>query len=176
MLLINTFLIIVLAAAASGQTQVDLRTQAKAVNFTGAAATLPLKTGTTLPSSCQPAELFFKTNASAGSNIYGCTSNNTWTVESGAGSSTGQLANLVVTRTGPTVLTVGSGCVIGSPCNVRFGNTVYSIQNSATATVTVGSGLAFIYISSAGVLTVGHGFTVTCSTGCLAPARGRRLH
>jgi len=38
--------------------------------------------GTSLPSTCQIGQLFFKTDATAGSNIYGCTAANTWTVSS----------------------------------------------------------------------------------------------
>jgi len=38
--------------------------------------------GTSLPSTCQIGQLFFKTDVTAGSNIYGCTAANTWTVSS----------------------------------------------------------------------------------------------
>jgi len=68
------------------QTQVNLRTQSKDIDFAGASSTRPLKTGTSLPATCQPGELFFRTDAPAGSNLYGCTSLNVWSLEaSGAG-------------------------------------------------------------------------------------------
>ena len=82
------------------------------------------------------------------------------------GASAGQLSDLGVTWSATNTLTIGAGCAPGRACNVRFGNTVYSIQNGATATLSSGSGLAFIFVSSAGVLTVGHNLTVACSAGC----------
>jgi hypothetical protein len=74
-----------LAAAADGQTRLSLDTQTKNVDFTKAAFTRPVKTGTTLPSTCSVGDLFFQTSAQAGSNLYGCASANTWTPESGGG-------------------------------------------------------------------------------------------
>src|SRR5215469_8615430 len=69
---------------AAAQTQVDLATQSKRVDFSGAAFTRPLKSGTALPSTCSLGDMFFKTDAPAGSNVYGCSQTNTWTVESSA--------------------------------------------------------------------------------------------
>lgn len=60
------------------QTTVDLRTQAKNVDFTQAATTKPNKSGTALPATCGVGETFFLTNAPAGQNLYGCTTANTW--------------------------------------------------------------------------------------------------
>jgi len=65
------------------QTQVNLRTQSRDIDFAGASSTRPLKTGTSLPATCQPGELFFRTDAPAGSNLYGCTSLNVWSLEAG---------------------------------------------------------------------------------------------
>lgn len=53
--------------------------------------------GTTTPSICSIGQLFFKTNATAGQNIYGCTAANTWTVEGG-----GSTVAFPVTVTGGT--------------------------------------------------------------------------
>lgn len=87
---------------------------------------------------------------------------------SGVGGTTmaAQLGDLAAVRTSSTVLTMGAGCTSSSPCNVRFGYQVYSITNSATATISGGSGTAYIYVSGAGALTVGHNLTVACSAGC----------
>jgi hypothetical protein len=74
-----------LAAAADGQTRLSLDSQTKNVDFTKAAFTRPVKTGTTLPSSCSVGDLFFQTTAAAGSNLYGCATANTWAPESGGG-------------------------------------------------------------------------------------------
>lgn len=41
--------------------------------------------GTALPSTCQVGRLFFDTDATAGSNVYGCTSANTWTLQGASG-------------------------------------------------------------------------------------------
>ena len=68
------------AHGAKAQTQIDLRTQSKSVDFSAATSTKPSKTGTTVPASCAVGETFFKTNATAGQNLYGCTATNTWTV------------------------------------------------------------------------------------------------
>ena len=81
-------LLIAMPVAALSQTQVDLRTQSKSVDFTGAAFTRPVKTGTVLPGTCSTGDLFFNTAAAAGSNLYACVSANTWTLQSGAGGET----------------------------------------------------------------------------------------
>jgi hypothetical protein len=78
-----------------------------------------------------------------------------------------QLGDLAAVRTSSTVLTIGAGCGSTSPCNVRFGYQVYTITNSATATVSgTGLGTAYIYVAGSGALTVGNNLTVTCSAGC----------
>jgi hypothetical protein len=51
---------------------------------------------------------------------------------------------------------------------VRFGNLVQSIQRPATATITGGSGTAFVYVNRSGQVVVGHSITVNCSSGCQA--------
>jgi hypothetical protein len=43
----------VLAATGEGQTLVDLRTQTKSVDFSGATSTKPMQTGSSLPATCQ---------------------------------------------------------------------------------------------------------------------------
>ena len=72
------------AGLAFGQTQLDLGTQAKDVNFTASVSTRPVKTGTVLPSVCNVGELFFSTTAPAGANLYMCGTVNTWTHGGGA--------------------------------------------------------------------------------------------
>ena len=158
-------------SAGYGQTLVDLRTQSKSIDFTNANSTRPIKAGTTLPSLCNPGDMFFKLNAPAGSNVYGCAALNGWAVESGgvggAGSAS-QLTDFLAFPSSSTVLTIGGNCSAATPCNARIGNTTYSFTTGATATLTAGTGLAYIYVSSAGTLTVGSNLTLTCSTGCQA--------
>jgi len=72
-------------AAVFGQTQVDLKMQAKTIDFTLAAETRPVKTGSLLPASCVTGDMYFLTTAPAGANLYACVSVNTWALQSGAG-------------------------------------------------------------------------------------------
>ena len=58
---------------------------AAVVDFTGSTATAPMKSGTALPASCSVGQAFFKTDATAGQNIYLCTAANTWTQVQGGG-------------------------------------------------------------------------------------------
>jgi len=76
-----------------------------------------------------------------------------------------RVGDLDVVRTNATTLTIGTNCTTTYPCNVRFGNTVYSFTGSATAVITAGTGTAYVYVALDGTLTVGHNVTITC-TGC----------
>jgi hypothetical protein len=159
------------ASSVYGQlTQLDLRLQTRDVDFSGASATKPFKSGTGLPSSCGQGEMYYRLDAAAGMNVYGCTTSNSWTLEQGppAASMASQLGDFGVTMTSATVLSIGANCSTSTPCNVRFGALVYSFGGGATVSITAGSGLAFIYVSSSGVLTVGHNVTANCSSGCVA--------
>jgi hypothetical protein len=169
-------LALLLAASCFGQTLVDLRTQSKSIDFSALPSTRPVQVGTVLPATCQVGQLFFKSDASAGANLYGCAATNIWAVQSsgtGGGSGAGasmasQLGDLQVKRTSSNVLTIGANCSASMPCNVRFGSTVFTINAGATAMVSGGStGMLYIYVSGNGMLTVGHNLTVMCN-GCAA--------
>jgi hypothetical protein len=67
--------------AARGQTQIDLRTQGKNIDFSAAASTRPSKTGTSLPAACSIGETYIKTDAAAGKNLYVCTASGVWTAQ-----------------------------------------------------------------------------------------------
>src|ERR1019366_1216319 len=67
--------------AARGQTQIDLRTQGKSIDFSSAARTRPSKTGPLAPAVCTIGDTFVKTDAAAGKNLYICTAANVWTVQ-----------------------------------------------------------------------------------------------
>jgi hypothetical protein len=153
-------------------TQIDLRLQSKDVDFSAANLTKPFKSGTGFPSTCSVGEMFYKLDASAGANLYACTALNSWTLEQGSGgggaSSASQLSDFAVTRTSATTLGIGANCSVSTPCQVRFGSLVYSFGSGATVTISAGSGLAFVYVSSSGALTVGHNVTASCNTGCVA--------
>ena len=157
--------------AAYGQlTQLDLRLQSRDVDFSGASTTKPFKLGTGLPSACGQGEMYYRLDATAGMNVYGCTTSNSWTLEQGppAASMASQLGDFAVTATSATTLAIGAACSTSTPCTVRFGALVYSFGSGATVTISAGSGLAFVYVSSAGALTVGHNVTANCGSGCVA--------
>ncbi len=73
------------AGMLSAQTAIDLSRQARQVDFTAAAATKPFQAGTTLPGICEPGAMFFKTDAPAGENVYGCVAQDTWVLMSTGG-------------------------------------------------------------------------------------------
>jgi hypothetical protein len=151
-------------------TQVDLRMQSRDVDFSAASATKPFRLGTGLPSTCGLGEMYYRQDAAAGMNVYGCTTTNSWTLEQApaAASMASQLGDFAVTLTSATTLAIGANCSTSTPCVVRFGNLVYSFGSGATATISAGSGLALVYVSSAGVLTVGSNVTAGCNSGCAA--------
>ncbi|HEY6346511.1 MAG TPA: hypothetical protein VIY49_33890 [Bryobacteraceae bacterium] len=101
---------LLLPAAVAGlicqaQTQVNLQTQGKNVDFSQAPSTKPFKVGATLPATCEVGETFFNTSAAAGANWYGCVAANVWAVQSGAGTGSGGITQL----TGDVAAGPGSG-------------------------------------------------------------------
>lgn len=68
----------------SNSTSINLATQGRNADFSTFTLTRPITVGTVLPTACVVGQLFFSTSAPAGSNVYGCTAVNTWTVQ-GAG-------------------------------------------------------------------------------------------
>jgi hypothetical protein len=115
------------AMALHGQTLIDLKTQSKSVDFSGASATKPVRTGTLLPASCGVGELFFLLGTTAGQNSYGCTAANTWTLQGGGGSGSGLPngtghANQVLSSDGTTAQWVApGGDVTGAPQSMQVG-------------------------------------------------------
>ena len=67
-----------------GQSKLDLRTQTKSVDFSGATATKPARVGTALPATCGQGEFFFLSSAPAGQNVYGCAAPNVWSLQGAA--------------------------------------------------------------------------------------------
>ncbi len=61
------------------------------VNSGGATSTAPAKSGTSLPATCGVGQQYFKTDAAAGQNLYGCTATNTWTVLGGSALTSGMI-------------------------------------------------------------------------------------
>jgi hypothetical protein len=123
-----------------GQTSVGLRTQSKDVDFRAATATAPFKTGTTLPSACQTGEAFFKTDATAGQNLYGCVATNVWAVQSSGGGSALPFNDFQSAVNGQ-MLTIAEG-------RARIGNYVPVVIATGSVTFTSGSGNVKVFIDS----------------------------
>ena len=89
------------------------------------------------------------------------------TPASGSGGSGTSTSNVLATSAAGNVLSIGAACSLSAPCNVRLGGTVYSIVSGATATLSTGTGVAYVYVSPGGGIQVGHNLTLTCSN-CLS--------
>jgi hypothetical protein len=112
-----------LATMVVGQTQVDLRTQSKSVDFSAASSTKPVTTGTSLPATCGVGQMFFLSSAPAGQNVYGCATANNWTMQSGSGGAGG-------------VNVESAGTLVGSNSTLDFSGgagIVYAISNIGSA-------------------------------------------
>lgn len=121
----------------------------------GAASTSPAKAGTSIPGTCTVGDQFFKTDATAGQNLYYCTATNTFTqqLNSGGGGGAGRPYlnyqgtnsdvtgdNTIYSYTLPGNTMGASGCVTiawnlnstnvsGSPVfNLSFGGTVAAFK------------------------------------------------
>ncbi len=144
------------------QTLVDLRTQSKSVDFTAASTTKPLKTGSVLPASCGVGEGFFDTNTPAGSNLYLCTSQNSWTLQSGTPGPSGPTGPLGLTgatgATGPAgangaiarVQNGGANLPVESTLNFTGGGCTDDPSNGRTD-CTGGSGISGVSVDVNGV-------------------------
>ena len=113
-------LILVAVSIAAAQTKIDLRTQGKSVDFSAATSTKPSKTGTAFPATCSIGETFFKIDAAAGANLYGCTATNIWTVQSVSSvPSVGGNTNKILSNGGSTAdWRALGGDISGSPDSV----------------------------------------------------------
>lgn len=129
-------LVLIFAAIsiAAAQTKIDLRTQGKSVDFSAATSTKPSKTGTAFPATCSIGETFFKTDAAAGANLYGCTATNIWTVQSVSSlPSVGGNANKILTNSGSAAdWRALSGDISGAPDSVAV-NAIRGRTVSGTA-------------------------------------------
>ena len=137
------------------QTQVDLRTQSKAVDFQAAPYTKPFKSGSALPLTCMQGELFFLLTATPGTNVYGCP-NGGWVSEGGGGVTTIEnTGTLVGSRSildlsgGPGVLLTtsdsGQSILIQSSLDTAVVQTRSSAQSGASLLCASASGSATAY-------------------------------
>ncbi|MGI8991378.1 MAG: hypothetical protein ACR2I2_17570 [Bryobacteraceae bacterium] len=154
---------------ARAQTQVDLRSQTKSVDFSGASFTKPSKTGTTLPAHCGVGEYFFKTDAAAGQNVFGCTATDVWTGQSSPSVSFGG----DIFGVPPALRVVGlQGRAVSSsaPADgqvLRFNNTKSTWEPGTPAASFPNYGKAFNSASTVTVLGTEHGLgTANLVVGC----------
>jgi hypothetical protein len=134
-----------------GQTQVDLRTQSKSVDFSAAGVTKPMSAGTVLPASCTAGQMYFLESAPLGANIYGCTSANVWTAQaspsSGGVPAVAGNAGDVLTTDGTNVLwTPMGGDVTGAPGATK----VIRLQGQPVSSTAPAAGQALIWSGAAG--------------------------
>jgi len=97
----------------AAQTQVDLRTQSKAVDFQAAPYTKPFKSGSALPLTCTQGEMFFLLTASPGTNIFGCP-NGGWVSEGGGGVTTIKNTGTIVGSRSILDISSGPGVVLST--------------------------------------------------------------
>jgi len=162
---------------AGAQTQVNLATQSKHVDFSQDTSTKPMQVGPSLPPVCSAGQMFFNTSAAAGQNLYACTATNIWSLIAGSGGGSGggvgaapQLSDFMASDTSANVQTLGAACSTTSPCQLRVGTAVFTMIAPVTLTLSgiSATGTAFWYLSATQILTVGYtsAATLTCSSGC----------
>jgi hypothetical protein len=138
-----------IVSAAHAQTSIDLRTQTKAVDFTGAAYTRPAKAGAALPSSCAQGEVFFLTTAAPGKNLYLCSAVNSWATLAPSvdlPSLNGSAGKLLFTDGSAALWRALAGDVSGAPDSLR----VTGLQGFAVGTSTPSDGQALRWNGPAG--------------------------
>ena len=154
-----------------GQTRVDLQNQGRNVDFSNAATTRPIKTGTVTPSTCVVGELFFKTDSPAGSNLLACTSANIWSLQAGGSGSVPSSAGnanraLFTDGTIPAWRTIsagGSGALQLTPTATDLGIDIVSAVVPVKAAANTFTGLN----------TFDQGVQLTPQTAPGSPANGR---
>ena len=80
----SKFLLLALCLTpAFGQTALNLATQARNADFSTFSFTRTVTVGNSLPSTCGLGQLFFNSSSAPGSNLFGCTAANSWSVLGG---------------------------------------------------------------------------------------------
>lgn len=136
-------LLVLVAVPVCGQTKLDLRTQGKNVDFSTATSTRPAKTGTVLPAQCLVGEMFFKTDASSGSNVFGCVATNTWALQGT------QTVPSITGQSGAVLINNGTSLVwsgIGGDLSGSIGSsTVVGLQGRPISSATPSGGQAIAW-------------------------------
>ena len=98
------------------QTLINLGTQGRNVDFTGAQYTRPIKTGSSLPTSCSTGDFFLNTTATAGQNLFSCLANS-WSIVGQTAGLGDPGSNGIVKRTAlntTVAVAAPSGAIVGT--------------------------------------------------------------
>jgi hypothetical protein len=138
-----------LFAAAGGyaQTAVDLRTQVRNPDFTGAGYTRPFKTGIILPLQCAPGDTFLKLDAPAGQNLYACLTTDSWSAQGGSLPALAGKADQILSNNGTTAQWRALGGDIGGRPDAV---TVTALQGRRVSVGAPGDGSVLRWNQSAG--------------------------
>ena len=111
------------ASLAAGQTVINgSRAITGTWDASGAAATKPAKSGSTLPANCAAGEMFFRTGAAAGRNLYVCAAADTWRQAGGLETKSITLLDPVVGDLGRVQVSFPSAVtVLRVACSVKGG-------------------------------------------------------
>jgi hypothetical protein len=172
------FFLVSLAGIVSAQTvtTVNLSTQGKNPDFSAMPITRPVTVGTSLPSTCTIGQLFFNSAASAGGNLYSCTSANTWTVIGGAssggsGGSSGNAVSIQGATVSSTAPSNNQALIYYGASSSYVPTSIYTLQNGlGTATsgttnlqVNVSMGIRAVTAASDTIVSTDCGGLVTYS-------------
>src|SRR5580704_19266567 len=116
-----TLVMLMVARITFAQTQINLQSQSRDVDFSAAPSTKPAQTGMVLPGTCSTGAVFLSLSNPPGQNVYICTSPNAWALQNNGG---GASPNFLSTGVSGSDLSIGGNCTGTSPCNVRVGSTV----------------------------------------------------
>jgi hypothetical protein len=172
-------ILLLLPAVLLGQTQIDLASQAKRVDFSGASSTKPMKSGTSFPGTCAVGELFFKTDSLPGQNVYGCSATNTWILQGDGGG--GPALPSMTGHGGKFLSTNGAAAQWSSPAGDVTGPvtalTVQKLQSRSVSAAAPQSGQALIWNATAGAwepqsVAAGQGTMTLENGGATVGARG----
>lgn len=132
-----------LTGAAAAQTRISLRDQGKEIDFSAAATTRPVKTGTSFPAQCALGEMYFKTDAIAGQNLFACTASGTWSPlwVPALPSTTGNNNTVLSVVNGTPQWSLPGGDISGPPGST----TVQRIQNRQVSSAAPSTGMALVW-------------------------------
>lgn len=150
------------------QTRVDLRSQSKNIDFSQAQSVRPFRTGTALPAVCTPGEMFFKTDAAPGGNVFGCVATDTWSEQGEVDPVTDFEGELDASANRLTI-----ACRKGN-CNVQTGDAITPFAGlEASFTPASGTYTAFVYFEDQ-MLRYGYseGAMASCGTSCIQGISG----